>query len=79
MDFQWHFGSYRGRTEKISKHFIIVPEIGVSFGNRIISFDLGYQYSNFNIYDVSPHRIKLGITTRLQNYTESNKRYIEWM
>ena len=79
FDFQWHFGSYSGITEKISKHFNFVPEIGVSFGNRNICFDLGYQYSNFNIYNVSPHRIKLGIRIRLLDYVESNKKYIEWM
>ncbi len=79
LDFQYHFGDYRGMSSKISNHFHLLPEIGISYEKNSLLIDFGYQYANFDIYNISPHRINLGVGFKIPFYHKAYKQYILWM
>ncbi len=77
--FQWHFISYNGILQKQPTSFIFVPEFGVSFKYQLLLVDISYQYGNFKLYDVSPHRINVGIGINIPFYNKTKKYYPLWL
>jgi hypothetical protein len=55
------FASYRGVSERPDRHFMLTPQasVFVQLNNFVLS--LRYEYIDFNITDVSPHRFNLGV------------------
>lgn len=78
-DIQWQWAKYRGRNLKINGEFSIVPEVGIGVLLRNIDFNIAYQYTDMELYDVSPHRIKLGIQARLFTNFKPKTYYPLWM
>jgi len=78
-EFQWHFVSYNGVTKRIPASFVFVPEIGISFKYSLLLVNLAYQYSNFGIYEVSPHRLNIGVGISIPFFQKSKKYYPLWL
>ncbi len=72
IDFQGHWGKYKGYSEGISPNFYMVPEMGVSFQKDWLVFDLSYQYAKFVLEGVSNSRINLGIGFMIPFYDKPN-------
>ncbi|RLD43688.1 MAG: hypothetical protein DRI86_09380 [Bacteroidetes bacterium] len=78
-EFQWHFVNYNGVSQKEPTSFLFVPELGISFRYQMLIIDFSYQYSNFDIYEVSPHRINIGVGVNIPFYQKSKKYYPLWL
>jgi len=79
VELQWHFVNYNGISQKTPTSFVFVPELGVSFKYQLLLIDLAYQYSDFSIYEVSPHRINIGLGIKIPFYQKSKKYYPLWL
>lgn len=55
------FGSYRGTNSKPDPRFLVSPIAGMYFQFQGFILTLGYEYVNFKIEKISPHRFKLGM------------------
>lgn len=78
-DVQWHWLRYNGRSKKINGIAYIVPEMGISIGSHFFDIDISYQYANYHIYDVSPHKFKIGIKGILPFYSKPHKYHPSWI
>ncbi len=78
-EFQWHFVNYNGITQRKPTNFVFVPELGVSFKYQLLMVDFSYQYADFDIYDVSPHKINIGVGINIPFYQKSSKYYPLWL
>lgn len=79
IDAQFQWADYRGRTLKVKGEFSIVPEVGVGVQLNGLDFNIAYQYTDMGLYDVSPHRIKLGIKARILSMNQPKTYYPLWM
>ncbi len=55
------YGKYRGSDEKPSHRFILSPQVLTYAHVKYFAFSLSYEYVNFKIEGLSPHRFVLGI------------------
>jgi ankyrin repeat protein len=78
-EFQWHFVDYNGISQNEPTSFVFVPELGISFKYQMLLIDFAYQYSDFGIYEVSPHRINIGVGINIPFYQKSKKYYPLWL
>ena len=56
---QFIWGKYDGTRKKISPSYSLVPQAGIQLNFNPIYFGLGYEYTNYQIYEVSPHKMKI--------------------
>lgn len=69
----YNFGSYRGTSLKIDKHFLFVPEAGFLFYLRKMQFGAVYQYIKYDISTgISTHIINISAKIILGGNAKSN-------
>ncbi len=56
------YGNYYGSNEKVKNAFKTIPQLGLFWMNNDIALKINYEYIDFDIYKVSPHRINLSFT-----------------
>jgi ankyrin repeat protein len=61
VDFQGHWGKYKGYSEAISPNFHLMPEVGISFQNDWLVFDFSYQYVDLGLDAVNSNRLNFGL------------------
>ena len=76
---QWHWVKYRGFNKKLSGNLHIVPEIGMHLGLGEFGVDFGFQYTNYELYEVSPYKIKIGISYQFIYLKQTNNYTPIWM
>lgn len=55
------FGGYRGSSSTPDPEFLFSPRVGWYIKNNWFTMQLDYEYLNFNIENISPHRVNISI------------------
>ena len=76
---QFMFGKYDGVKQKISPSFVLVPQIGFQINLNPIYFLIGYEYTYYKLYDISEHKMKIGIGLRLNLVKKPSKYNLLWI
>jgi len=72
-------GKYPGSDQKAKSVKKIVPGFGISMGQKLFKFNVGYEYFNAGIEPINPHWINLGISVNLNLHKKELKdKVIEW-
>ena len=71
---QWMFGNYSGVRQQVYPSFALVPQVGIQLDMRPVFFNLGYEYTAYELYDISGHKFKIGLGYRL-NFVKKPKKY----
>jgi ankyrin repeat protein len=69
---------YEAIDNRMAASIITVPEAGICVNlKRVVNIEISYKYCDFNILDVSPHRVGLslvfGINLRSEEMNEQNR------
>lgn len=73
------YGKYRGSSTKAKSGVRISPQAGLYLQTRGMLFSLNYEYLNFKIEKVSPHRFKFSFGVLIPDkYTKNNSRKELW-
>ena len=56
------YGSYRGSTRSAKSLYLFSPGAGLNYHIGFLDLRAGYKYQEFNVYDISPHWLTLGMT-----------------
>lgn len=75
LSVQWVFGYYDGMSRELEqKPFIWVPQAGLQIEMGHIYFTIAYEYTPYDLYEISPHKIKLGVGYQI-NFMPKQKPY----
>ncbi len=58
---QWMMGYYDGMSQNIAPSFAFVPQLGFQVDLKPVFFSVSYEYTPYGLFDISPHKVKLGI------------------
>jgi len=73
------FGNYHGVRRKVYPSFALVPTIGIRLIMQDVDFILAYEYTPYQLYDISNHKLKLGLAYQL-NFVPKPKKYsLPWI
>ena len=79
IETQWHWVNYRGWNKKLKGELYIVPELGLAFKYQNFSLNIAYQYTNYGLYEIPSHKLKLGFKYYILFNNKTQKYYPEWM
>ena len=71
---QFMMGHYDGLNQKLEKPFSLVPKLGFYINLNPAFFSISYEYTPYGLYDISPHKINLGIGYKI-DFTNKPKPY----
>jgi len=71
---QFMMGHYDGLNQKLDTRFALVPKLGFYISIDPLFFSFSYEYTPYGLYDISPHKINLGIGYKI-NFTNKPKPY----
>lgn len=76
----YSFGRYIGSNKTIEKKWFTVPQIGVIWSTQNFSIKTNYEYIDWHIHKISPHRINVSFMLHfLFRYTPEAYKYIYWL
>ncbi len=74
------FGGYRGSGIRPEEGFIFVPGAGLYFRTGILGIFLDYRYTDFQTFDISPHRLELSVNFAVHSgMNRFSKKRIKWL
>jgi ankyrin repeat protein len=79
LGFQWMFGKYDGIRRELNPSFAMVPQIGLQVDMNPIYFKLGYEYTPYQLYDISGHKVKMGLGYRFNFVKRPTKYSLLWI
>lgn len=76
---QWANGKYIGLEQKFDKHIYVSPSIGWYGIMENVFLNLGYAFTPYGYYNISPHKIELSIGGILNHKYSPTKHYPSWI
>ncbi len=74
------FGNYRGSKTKTQRQFLFIPLVGISRTGKLLTASIGYEYSPFPVYGLSPHRIQISLRFHFPfKHDNYNNKSIRWL
>ncbi len=76
---QWMFGKYDGIRRNLNPSFALIPQIGLQVDMNPIYFKIGYEYTPYQLYDISAHKVKMGLGYRFNFVRRPTKYSLLWI
>ena len=76
---QWMFGKYNGVRRELNPSFALVPQIGLLVDMNCMYFQVGYEYTPYELYDISGHKMKLGLGYKINLVKKPAKYSLLWI
>ena len=73
------YGDYKGWYKKVDSKFITIPKASLFMNQRYLKLSLGYEYIDYEIYQMSPHRITFSLTFLINTNSKSKLKKINWL
>lgn len=76
----YSYGKYRGFTPRPDGLFTIAPRIGYYTMGKHAAMSLNYEYMNFDVFKVSPHRINISFAILINLKKSAGSEFeIDWL
>jgi hypothetical protein len=74
------WGAYRGSDRHPRVRYLIIPSAGFLWRERFYGITLDYEYVPLKVYDISHHRVRLGLHffIDLRKRTRFTQKHIDW-
>lgn len=79
LGFQLMFGKYDGIRRELNPSFAMVPQIGLQVDMNPVYFKIGYEYTPYQLYDISGHKVKIGLGYRINFVKRPTKYSLLWI
>ncbi len=76
---RWMFGSYDGLSRKLDYPFALVPRVGIRLVRDNLQLNIAYEYSDYNLYEIAPHKIVLGVGYRINFIRKPKTFQLIWL
>jgi ankyrin repeat protein len=76
---QFMFGHYDGIHKTISPSFLLVPQIGFQIDLKPLYFKLSYEYTAYNLQDISNHKLKIGLAYNINFINKPTQHILPWL
>jgi hypothetical protein len=74
------WGGYRGSGLHPGTRFVVAPSAGLYYKERFWGLSFDYQYVNYKVHELSPHRFRLSLLVfiNLQKRMKFTRKHISW-
>jgi len=73
------YGDYKGWYKKVESRFITIPKASLFMNQSYLKLSIGYEYIDYEIYQMPPHRITFSLTFLINTNSKNKLKKINWL